>query len=271
MRKALRWLVAIFSLLGILGLVGWKIIEKMADEGVNNVAQARINARDYPDQPMYAFGPGKRFKVLVEQPYGDAEERRAVVYLHGNADTAASARGIFGELDLGPHDLYTVEYPGFSLAEQEAGFRASDRNATAMIGALCKELNEKGYSEIVFLGHSLGGYYGLSMASGCADKLVALAPFVDIVFGAPHYLKAIAPLKYNIRQRVRELRVPTVLIHSRDDLTTPYAHSLWVSQNLPIESCRLLISREGDEHSPPEGELAKRFSLWLKQLEEHCE
>lgn len=166
--------------------------------------------------------------------YGAADaSAQAIVIFHGNRETIDHESALATSLrDRGLHAV-TVEYRGYGEASAspptEAGLYADAE-------AALRALDERGLGagRRVIFGYSLGSGVAAEMAArGRCKAAVLVAPFTsvpDVVRDAAPIVPArwIVPDVFDTASKVREIRVPALVVHGDADEIVPF----WMGEQL---------------------------------------
>jgi uncharacterized protein len=156
-------------------------------------------------------------------------DRPVILFFHGNA-TNISELGdhvkLFRSLGLG---VFLLDYRGYGLSDGSPSESGTYADAKAAWQYLTEE-KKVSPAQIIFYGHSLGG----GVASGLAveyspAKLILEGTFTsvpDVAAEIYPYLpvRMLAHIKYPNQERIRQLHMPLLIIHSVDDEVIPYSH-----------------------------------------------
>ncbi|MBF0358568.1 MAG: alpha/beta hydrolase [Magnetococcales bacterium] len=163
-----------------------------------------------------------------------------VLFFHGNATNISELEEhtkLFHALGL---RIFLLEYQGYGLSEGRPSESGTQADAEAAWQYLVAEKNISP-EQIIYYGHSLGG----GVATGLAvkhppGKLILEGTFTsvpDVAAQIYPYLpvRLMAHIKYPNLERIRELNVPLLIIHSKDDEVIPFAHGqkLFAAANEP--------------------------------------
>ena len=157
------------------------------------------------------------------------DPRRPIVLIcHGNAGNVSDNLEIievFHGLGAG---VFAFDYRGYGASEGRPGEEGTYRDADAAWRHLT---DHEGYREdaIVAFGHSLGSAVAIELASRRSlGGLIVEASFPSLPqLAARHYrllpVGLLARLRYDSRPRVKDLRIPKLFLHSRNDEIVPCA------------------------------------------------
>jgi fermentation-respiration switch protein FrsA (DUF1100 family) len=182
----------------------------------------------------------------------------AVLVCHGNAGNISDRLELYRPwLDAGAA-LFAFDYRGFGLSQGRPGEEGTYRDAQAAY----QWLRQKGFagSNIVVYGESLGG--------GVASELCLREPTAALVLqstftsipdiGAELYpwlpVRWISTIKYDTHSKLSRLKIPVLVMHSRDDNLIPFDHSQrnLAAANEPKFFCEISGEHNGLAWSTPQ-------------------
>ncbi len=157
------------------------------------------------------------------------ETERVLLFFHGNAGNISHRLfSIRQFLDLGL-SVFIIDYRGYG----QSGGRVTEQGLYRDADAAWRYLTgERGIpdNEIVIFGRSLGG----SVAANLATRVEPQALILESTFtSVPDAAQDIYPwlparwlsrLRHSTSEYVREVQVPVLVVHSRDDEIIPYHH-----------------------------------------------
>lgn len=157
-----------------------------------------------------------------------AEQARAtVLFFHGNAGNIShrlDSIAIFRELNL---DVLIIDYSGYGQSEGRPSEHGTYHDAQAAWDYLVND-RQIASGNIVIFGRSLGG----AVASWLAAQTTPAAVILESAFtSAPDMAYRLYPflpvrlltrLKYPVKENVKRLSSPLLLIHSKQDEIIPY-------------------------------------------------
>ncbi len=152
-----------------------------------------------------------------------------VLHLHGNADSAFSVTQVrhCEQLRALGLNVLSFDYRGFG----ESPGTASEEHLYEDAGSAYEALIRRGVSpaRIILWGHSLGSAPAVELATRePAAALVLFGAFTSIPdAAADRYpflpVRWIAGIHMDSLQRIREVHIPVILVHSRQDSLIPFA------------------------------------------------
>jgi fermentation-respiration switch protein FrsA (DUF1100 family) len=161
------------------------------------------------------------------------------VYFHGNAEQLADQTELgeaFREAGIG---FLAVEYPGYGLARQES----TTEDAVYGVAEIALRYLQTTFGverrHLVIQGRSLGTGVAVEMARrGFGSRIVLISPFTSMVDMA----KRTAPLypvglllkdRYDNQSKAREIGIPVLVIHGKDDEIIPFSMGQKLSRAFP--------------------------------------
>jgi alpha-beta hydrolase superfamily lysophospholipase len=184
-----------------------------------------------------------------------------ILHLHGNSETAFSNTQYehVRVLERLGFSVLGLDYRGFGLTPGTPSEQAIYQDSNAAY----EYLKRRGIDDahIVLWGHSLGSGPAVYLAQHHPAKaLVLFGAFTSIPEAAADaypYLpvKGIAAVKFNSRERLRDLHLPILIAHSSDDRVILYHHAeeLFAAANSPKKLLTLKPVRDdglgGHQHA----------------------
>ncbi len=161
-----------------------------------------------------------------------------LLYFHGNAENLATLwqAGIFNELANLNVNYLSIDYPGYGKSNGKPSENSITKAAQNTLDWMVKKYPD---SQIILGGWSLGAAVAIKLAADNLDKvdgLVALSAWSSIVEVAkrhyPHWMvKVFLKENYNSLVSVKQINVPTLLLHGERDFIIPVDHGRKLSQN----------------------------------------
>ncbi len=159
----------------------------------------------------------------------NSNARATLIFFHGNAGNIShrlDSIEIFYNLGL---SVFIVDYRGYGKSTGTPSEEGTYIDAETVWTYLVKEKNITPNNIIIF-GRSLGG----AIATWLADKhssaaLIVESSFTSIADIGKHYYpylptNLLARIKYPSKDKVPNIKAPTLFIHSPDDEIIPYKH-----------------------------------------------
>ena len=176
-----------------------------------------------------------------------AEETDDVVlFFHGNAGNIShrlESIELFHRLGL---NVFIVDYRGYGQSEGSPSEEGTYRDAAAAWRYLVEERQvEPGH--IILFGRSLGGAVATWLASQRQPKsLILESTFTSVPdIGALQFpflpVRSLARIRYNSFERLPQINVPVLVVHSPQDEVIPYDHGqqLFEAANEPKQFIQL--------------------------------
>ena len=155
---------------------------------------------------------------------------RVVLFFHGNAGNISHRLySIRQFLDLGLSVLI-IDYRGYGQSGGRVNEPGLDRDADAAWRYLTEERAIPG-NDIVIFGRSLGGSVAAKLASQVEPRaLIVESTFTSVPDAAQDvypWLPArwLSRLRHATKEYIRDVDVPVLVVHSRDDEIIPYHHA----------------------------------------------
>ncbi len=168
----------------------------------------------------------------------DAGGHRAVLYLHGNAETVAGSMGLQRLLHRHGWDFFAVAYRGYPGSEGAPSEEGVTRDARAAWDFVTGELGIPA-EHVVVHGRSLGGGVALHLVEDIEPAgLVLESTFRSVLELAGRTAPGLPTerlLRHPFRSDLRapDCALPSIVLHSRDDATIPVDHGRWLASSLP--------------------------------------
>ncbi len=178
--------------------------------------------------------------------HGDSDQ--VLLFFHGNAGNISHRLfSIRQFLDLGL-SVFIIDYRGYGQSGGHVTERGLYRDADAAWRYLTEDRGIVG-GDIVIFGRSLGGSVAAKLATTAEPRAVILeSTFTSVPDAAQDiypWLPArwLSRLRHSTAEYVRDVRVPVLVVHSRDDEIIPFHHgeSIFEAANEP----RTMIALRG--------------------------
>jgi pimeloyl-ACP methyl ester carboxylesterase len=163
---------------------------------------------------------------------------RAILYLHGNAETVAGSMSLQRLAHQEGWDFLAVAYRGYPGSEGAPSQAGVVLDARAAWDHLVDEVGVKP-DRVVVHGRSLGGGVALQLTQEVTPAgLVLESTFRSVLELALRTAPGL-PVERLLRHPFRsdliapECDVPTLVLHSRDDGVIPVDHGRWLAEALP--------------------------------------
>jgi fermentation-respiration switch protein FrsA (DUF1100 family) len=187
-----------------------------------------------------------------------AHAKIAVLVCHGNAGNISDRLELYRPLLAAGAAVFAFDYRGFGLSQGRPSEEGTYRDAQAAY----RWLRQKGLagSNIIAYGESLGG--GIASELCLREEIAGLilqSTFTSIPdVGAELYpwlpVKLISTIKYDTRSKLPKLKIPVLVMHSREDNVIEFDHSQrnLAAANEPKFFCELTGEHNGLAWSTPE-------------------
>ena len=165
-------------------------------------------------------------------------ERGTVLFCHGNAGNMADRLYSIQQFHKLGLSVLIFDYNGYGLSSGKPSEENTYQNALAGWEYLTKE-REISPGRIVLFGRSLGGAVAVWLAEQVnAKALIIESTFTSVPDTGKHYfpfspVRALCRYDYNSLRRIKKIRLPILVIHSRNDDVIPYAHGRTLYEAAP--------------------------------------
>lgn len=198
----------------------------------------------------YASDDGVPLRGLLLPGVGPAP-RPALVFLHGNGDSAATVADVGSLFAAAGFDTFVAEFRGYGGCPgdpSEAGWRRDARAAVRV----ASERTGVAPADLVLVGQSLGtGVAAALAAEGVGRTVVLLSPYTSILELAGQ--RAPAPLAwlavrdvFDSRARLLAARQPVLVLHGTSDTVIGFEHGAALVEALGARA--RLVRLEGCDH-----------------------
>lgn len=169
-----------------------------------------------------------------------AEPRGTVLFLHGNAGNISSRLDQVEFLNSLRLNILVIDYRGYGESEGQPSEAGTYRDAEAAWVYLT-ETRSLPAEEIVIFGRSLGGGVATWLAWKYPPRALILeSTFASLTDVAAHHypffpVRRLIQIHYPSIERIPDIRVPLLIIHSPDDTLIPVenGHRLYAAANEP--------------------------------------
>jgi uncharacterized protein len=266
--RSRRWVVRSLVALGSAGAV-WLVLVGvlMLLEGSMLYFPARFPHGDWDtaglgrrlgcrfDDHVFTTADGRRLHGWwVHPPAGsepDAEDGPVLLYFHGNAGNLTHRATTVATLARQGLRVFIFDYRGYGRSEGQPSEKGLYEDARAAWRVLTLE---RGISpgQVVLYGKSLGGGVAVQLASEVRPAgLVLQSTFSSIpdlaAFHYPFVPRALVRTRMESERKLRTVRCPVLIVHSRDDEIVPFAHAERLFAAAPEP--RQLLVIEGAGHN----------------------
>lgn len=193
--------------------------------------------------------------------------RFLLMYLHSNAEDIGTARyfGCGVRMLMGMH-VFLVEYPGYGICAGECSEESLEATAVLAFRFLTEKLDWPA-EDIIVMGRSLGSALATRLA--CTydfHGLILVSPFLSLRDAVSEHLGAIAQLvvedAYKNKDRMCDVRVPTLIIHAVNDRLVPVRHGKELHKLCPNKN-KLLVLPQTMGHN---GDILRDATLLLHPM-----
>ncbi len=169
-----------------------------------------------------------RDMVLLHGWFIRGQRERVILFLHGNKHNISFPLQYIDMLEKLGYSVFLFDYRGYGKSNGIPTERGLYQDALGAYDFLLK----KGYKEddIVLFGRSLGGAVAIYIASKIKAKgLILDSSFTSMydlsydIFGF-HFPKWLISNRYESLELIKNLMIPKIIIHSKDDDLIPFYH-----------------------------------------------
>ena len=181
-----------------------------------------------------------------------------ILYFHGNGETAGDydlVSSLYTALGI---NLFVADYRGYGLSSGEPTIGHILHDAHPICERLREVLRQGGYAEAIFvMGRSLGSAPAIELAFQSQDAfqgLIVESGFSD-AFRLLSYIGlplAIPPRHgegFPNGEKMRSIRIPTLLIHAAEDHLIPLSEAEELLQLCAAEEKRLVVIPRADHNT----------------------
>ncbi len=172
--------------------------------------------------------------------YSSAGSPLFLLFFHGNGENLATMwhSGLFVKMqELGANFL-ALDYPGYGRSEGKPSEESILEASRAAVSWITREFPDK---IIVVCGWSLGAAVAIQTAAqnpGVVRGLIALSVWTSLpAVASEHYPRALIRLllkeKYNSLRAAKQVHLPVLLIHGREDRIIPVRQGRELAQHFP--------------------------------------
>jgi len=212
-----------------------------------------------------------RDKVLLYGWFVGGEGDKMILFCHGNGGNISHRIETIEIINHLGYDLFIFDYRGYGKSNGVPTERGLYQDALGAYDFLI----EKGYTgdDIILYGRSLGGAVAIYLATMVeVSGLIIESSFSSIyalsydVFGF-HIPRHLISNKYKSIERIKDIRVPKLIVHSKDDDLIPFHHGQRLYEAAPDPKEFLTI--HGSHNSAfldSEGIYVEKLSHFLNSL-----
>ncbi len=155
-----------------------------------------------------------------------------VLFLHGNAGNISNRMGIIQMFHEANFNFFIIDWRGYGESQGVPSERGFYEDALASYKYLVNE-EKVPPGEIVIYGKSLGANVAVDLASrvktgifiGDSSFTSALDMGKELFSYIPGFLlKPIISVKFDALSKIKQVKIPKLIIHSRDDEIVPFSH-----------------------------------------------
>ena len=183
-------------------------------------------------------------------PHRDA--RSTLIWFHGNAgnigDRVENIKLLHDQVRV---NIFIFDYRGYGRSGGRPSEEGTYRDGEAALELIQKKIGSDGAKKIVLFGRSLGAAIAAEMAIRFESQgLILESPFISIaeMARAMFPLLPIEPFlqtKYDVRDKIRRIKVPLLVVHGERDEIVPFEHGRTVFESAPEPKTFYPISGAG--------------------------
>ena len=185
--------------------------------------------KDYnlPYKDLY-FSLDSQTKIhawLIENP----KAKSVIILCHGNAGNIANRLHLIYHIYQMNFSILIFDYPGFGKSTGKVNEESSYQAAQKSWDYLVEEKKVKS-NHIIIWGRSIGGAIAAHLAKNKqAEALILESSFTSLLSIAKKQfpvfpIKQIARYSYDTSKIIAEIKIPTLIIHSKEDEIIPFTH-----------------------------------------------
>ncbi len=156
------------------------------------------------------------------------QARGSVVYCHGNAGNIGGRVGLAADLYALGLNVLLFDYRGYGRSRGFPTERGTYRDACAAYEVVRARHDDADQPPVLIIGASLGGAVAADLATRKPARGLVIEGSFDSAteVGQAMYpalpVRALLPHRYEAATRLARLRMPKLIVHSRDDEVIPY-------------------------------------------------
>ena len=169
--------------------------------------------------------------TLLNGWYIEADSDRVIIFLHGHRDNISYRMEHIGIIQSLGYNLFIFDYKGFGKSNGYPTETGLYNDGLGAYRTLLKDFNFKP-EEIILFGRSLGGAVAIHLASLVnVNCLIIESGFLSIyhlsydILGF-HVPKWLISNRYESINKIEQISIPKLLIHSENDELIPYYHGI---------------------------------------------
>ncbi|MBS7248152.1 MAG: alpha/beta hydrolase [Candidatus Freyarchaeota archaeon] len=217
--------------------------------------------------PRRDFSAGAGFTCFVEvgggvrlgcKFYACGGERPAILYFHGNGETAGDYdefSWLFTDRGI---NLFVAEYRGYGLSEGSPTITSLLRDAHPVFRKFKDVASEEGWENLFVMGRSLGSipavelayHYqdeidGLIVESGIANTFTLFLDLFGVRVGGElrEKLEAVSN-----KAKIKDVRIPTLIIHAENDTLIPVSEAVELYESSGADDKEIFIIPGADHN-----------------------
>ena len=195
--------------------------------------EARPQVIPYSEQVIFPSDGGLKLHGYFVQSGDYCDENTIpVLYCHGNGGNCVHSCGwIFFEHEKGPsrYALLTFDYRAYGFSEgmkKDLNENAVYSDARAARKCLAERVG-KAETDVVLMGHSLGGGVACDLAQDGTPALILFSTFDSVPDTAESYCmflpaKALMKNRFASAEKLSRMHVPVLQFHDTSDITVPF-------------------------------------------------
>lgn len=212
------------------------------------LAKDHIFQFDQPFEERYV--EMKDGKILHALLFKAENSKGVVLFLHGNAGSLAGWGSVAETFTTLNYDAFIPDFRGYGKSE---GAIKSESQVHQDMQSLYNNL-KKEYSEnrIIVLGHSIGSGMAANLAANNDPRLLILqAPYYslpDLAENTPPlniFPQFLFKYKFETGKKLRETKVPVVVIHGEEDEVIYYGSSLKLEEKFKPGDTLITLDKYG--------------------------
>lgn len=194
---------------------------------------------------MFEVEPGVR---LAARLYAAGPQLPIILYFHGNGEVASDHDDVAPLYRQARANLLVVEFRGYGGSTGRPTFTTLVKDAGVVAGLAAENLSGRGFNGPRFvMGRSLGAHSAIEIAANAADGFRGLI-LESGAGNARRWIErlpvdpdAAAQLVAAHEDKIRSIRVPSLLIHGAEDELIPLEVAVEMQQLLAAVDPELLI------------------------------
>lgn len=209
--------------------------------------------------------------------YPPREGHNTIVFWHGNGDQIGGLAAHLGKLieENSGLGFMGIEYPGYGVAEGEPSEESCLRTSEDMLRHLTTDAPGGlgvNVNKTVLMGQSIGCAVALDMAlRGYGGRLILVSPFTSLMEMAVALFPLVRPVlttfpfflkdKFDNRVKSKLVRVPTLVVHGRQDEIVPFDQGTEVASLIRDSEFVPFDMGHNNVYEPPHGSRLIQFMV----------